>query len=238
MLGNMNEKYDSLILVISKSQVTDACKIYDTLCAVGKHPLVLKGYGVEIENRKYACRSIYFYQDISQISYSNILEDTYNLFHSIAEKEVEAGMTLRQLTNYKGVSFWDLSAQYIFPYFESILYDINLAQAILDFEHPQEIYVINNKDNLSNIFYLLCSNKSVSFKVKHKIHCYHRNWINTLFLEHLFLLKKIKKLLFACYYSILNLKKSFYLGNTYKVLFFAPLERGIETNLLAILYKS
>lgn len=221
----MNEKYDSLILVVNKSQVTDACKIYDMLSLTGKHPLILKDYGVEIENSKHACRSIYFYQDISQINFSKIRDDVYNLFHSIAEKKVEAGMTLRQLTNYKGVSFWDLSAQYIFSDLMPILYYINLARSILDFERPKEIYAIDNKDNLSKIFYLLCSEKSICFKVANKTCCGRRSWIKRFSFGSLFLLKKIKKFFIACYYSILNITKSSYLQKTYKVIFFTPIER-------------
>lgn len=221
----MGDKNKVLILVTDKSQAPRACTLYDKLCAGGKSPLILGNLGVGIESKNYPFRSIYFYQDIFKINCSQVSKDADSLFRALADKEVKGGVTLRQLTSYKGVPFWDLNARYINAELGFIIYDINMAQAILDYEQPKEIYAMDNKDNLSKIFYLLCSDKRIFFSTKNKIRLGRYSGIDRVNIRFLSFLKRIKKLLIACYYSAINLKKSLYLKNTYKIIFFAPLER-------------
>lgn len=221
----MSEKYDSLIFIDAKSQISEAYKIYDMLSAKDMRPLILKDHDIEITNTKYASRSIYYYQGFSQINFYKINADAYGLFHMLADKKISPKANLRQFTDYKGVSLWDLSAQYIFARLMSIFYYINLLEVVLDTEKPGYFYAIDKESAFAGIFSLLCEKKSINFTSTGRNSGFWPLEIKKIrgFLSSA--LKRLMRVCRCCYLAMLNFKKSFHLKEKYKVLFFAPIER-------------
>lgn len=221
----MSEKYDSLIFVDGKSQISEAYKIYDMLSAKDMRPLILKDHGIEITNAKYRSRTIYYYQCFSQINFYKINNDSYGLFHSLAEKKVSPEINLRLFTTYKGVSLWDLSAQYIFARLMSIFYYINLFQVILDCEKPDHFYAVGNESDLTRVFSLVCSKRSINFTITGRNTSLWSLVSGKILQGSLSFLRKMRNIYRCFCLSVVNLKKSFSLKKAYKVVFFAPIER-------------
>lgn len=221
----MDNEFKSLILVAHKRQLMDAFRLYDRLLFVGKCPLILTDYGIELENKKYSYRSMYDYQKKFKINHSALWQAQYNLTQRLAEQKMPLGETLRRLTNYKDVSLWDLSIPFIFSKLKPILYDIIITDVILDFEKPREVYIINGINKLEQIFCLLCKKKNINFSIEYPKNNDYFLWAKKVCRECLFFIKRTKRLFLSLYFLIINFLKFPRLNKRFEILFFAPIER-------------
>lgn len=215
----------NLILVSAKSGLAPAFKIYDRLTLLGTKSLILTGFGIEVSGQKYASKSMQFYQKAFRLNFNDIRQDSYSLFSSLAESEVYKGETLRKLTSYKDISLWDLCALYLSSEVIPLLYYINIGDKILDCEKPKKVYLVGSGP-LDKIFYLLCKKKSIDF---HLEEAKNENGVSLIMKKgigwgHLFI-KRNKRLLVSFYYYVVNLVKYLRVNKSYKVIFFAPIER-------------
>lgn len=229
----MNDNFGILILVSDKTQFTAAYKLYNKLCFFGKRPLIFSLCDNAIMEREYTIRTLKYYQSIVKLDSHYIKQETYNLFYSLAEREIDNHLTLRTLTMYKGVALWDLSAVSVFPKIASIVYYINIMEAIFDFEKIKEIHIINNTSDLEKIARLICEKKQIPYFIENTT----AKWILALrgfFLGNFIFLRKAKRMLISLYFLFINFKKSFRLKNSYKVIFFSPLERFFNSMLPVI----
>ena len=129
----MENKFESLILVNNKSKLAAVCKLYNRLSMAQKKPLILATCDNINFDKEYFVKRLKGYQEIFKIDYHYIRTETYNLFYSLANKEMHNCTDLRGLTTYGGVSLWELSAVRIFSELTILLYDINIADAILNY---------------------------------------------------------------------------------------------------------
>ncbi|UCB56937.1 MAG: hypothetical protein JSV30_07015 [Candidatus Omnitrophota bacterium] len=227
----MDNKFGSLILVKDRSQLNEAFKLHEELSQVGKNPLILTAYGKEIIDKKYSVRDLDYYQKVSKLTYSYIEQERYNLFYSLADQKLNEHMSLNSLITYEGVSLWQLSAQYIFSELGIILYNINIMEAILDFEKPKEVHIINDSSNLEKIVRLLCQKRKIPSFLHRKTR-YRILSLNKASGRSLIFFRKIKRTLLSAYFLFINLKKSIRFKNReYKIIFFTHLERFFDSML-------
>lgn len=232
----MSCKFKALILVTDKAQLGYLANLYEHLFAKGKKALIFAPE-VKIKNNTYITRDLEYYQEIFKISYSQIKQETYKLFYSLADRYVYNGISLRELTNYKGVSLWDLSSPYVFADLMHTLYYINILDKILALEEPSEVYAINNSI-LADIFSLLCKKWHIAFVVGSFKQSVFPS-LKKVFSKYLIFVKRAKRLCVSIYYSVYNFLKSYNLKGKYRVIFFAPAERFFISMLPVILkYKN
>lgn len=228
----MNKQFKSLILVNDKSQVKSAQDLYHTLFSLGKQPLLVTDEGIEINGQ--SVKNIGEYQELFKIKFQEVKQQAYDLFYSLSERKVCGDTTLRQLTKYQTVSLWDLTAHYIFAELIPIFYYFKITTAILDYENPDEVYIIDYVNCWEKIFSLVCCKRKINCTLRavavsqvYKIKNYLGNPIT--------FLKKIKRFLVSFGLLIMNLLESHHLNKTYKILFFAPTERFFISMLSLIL---
>ena len=220
----MDDKLESLILVTSASQLKRAYRLCDYLSCLGRRSLILTAYEIEADSDKYPVRNLSYYQELFKINYLDIKQSAYNLFYSLASEEVYNGITLRNLTSYKDVSLWDLSVQYVFSELIPFIYYLDIADKILEFEKPQEVYAINSDTVIEEIFNLLCRKRLINFNAGAKSHNL-KSGISKGSAKPLIFLKKIKRLCVSFYFSMLNFFKFLNLKGGRRIIFFVPTER-------------
>lgn len=220
----MNNKYDNLIILMNKSQVKEAYKIYDILSGKGKRPLILATCDNVNFDKRYSVAKPQDYQEIFKIDHRYIRTETYNLFYSLANQEVHNCINLRRLTTYKGVSLWELNARYIFSELASLLYDINIADAIFNYEKLSEVHIINDANKLEKIVKLICDKRQIPYFAHGKTSTRILS-INQSFWRALIPIKTIKNVLLSLYFMLINFTKSAKLKEKYEIIFFAPFKR-------------
>lgn len=221
----MEREFDSLILVAHQSQVRWAYKLSAELSSAGRPSLILAENGV-MPDKDNSClfRNLCYYQNLFKIDYSLIKQQTYDLFHSLSDKEIMPGLTFRGLVTYKGISLWELSAQYVFSMLMPGVYYLNIMQYILDFEKPQDIFIIENNNNVfTRISVLVCQNRHLNINKAKKIEMVVR--ARSVFKKTIQFLKIIKRTIVSFNFLLLNTAKAFKLQKTYKLIFFVPIER-------------
>jgi len=231
----MNGKYESIILVVNRAELSRALDLYNKLISIGKKALILTKDNIIVSDKKVSVRSFLSYRDSFKFAYSNLTQEVDDLFSSLAKQEVSKNLSLRELTKYKGVSLWDLSAQDILPELLLILHDLNILEAVLNFERPGEVYVINGVNNLGKVLELICKKRQIPFFI-HKAANRRVLNLNKFFCKFIIFAKKIKRLLANLHFLFANLTKSKNLNKEYKVIFFTSLRRYLAS-ILPITFK-
>ncbi len=221
----MREKIENLILVSHKSGLERAYELYDSISFPTGRALILTDYAVEADKGRRLARNLSYYQELFDIKFRDMKQSTYNLLYSLSESKVCGGPTLRELTKYKGVSLWDLSAQYLYSELMPLLYYTQIIDKILEYEEPQRVYVIGSDSILGEVFFLLCKVKMVNFIVDARPRRHFLALIKKLFNKYSMFLKRVKRLCLSSYFFMSNLLNSRKLNKKYKLIFFAPTER-------------
>lgn len=231
----MNDKYESIILAVNRAELPAALELYDKLNSIGKKALILTKDNTIASDKKFPVRSFQSYRNHFHFTYSNLMREAHGLLSSLAKEEVDKNLTLRELTKYKEVSLWDLSVQDIVSEFLPILYDLNTAETVLNFEKPREVHIINGVNNLEKIFGLVCKKKEIPFFI-HKTANMRTFNLNKLFWKFIIFAKKIKRLLANLRFLFSNLIKSRNLNKKYKIVFFGSVERYLAS-ILPVIFK-
>lgn len=224
----MEPSKNCLIIVTEASQLKQASKLYEGLLLCGRNPLIISEDHIKL-GEKYCFKSFRHYQDTFKINYFDIRGDVSRFFSSLE--------FFRNKTMYKGVSLWELSANYIFFVLVPIFYNITLINMIFDHEKPQEVHLMTNDKSKEMAFEIIAGSR----QVKHFIHTQHKrgtNLIPVFFLNILKFAKENKRFLFSVYLLLLNCLKSVKIGNRYKIIFFAPAERFFVSMLSVVLKYS
>lgn len=228
-------RYKSIILVNRSSELPKAFSLYDELLRQDGEPLILTRGNIDFFDKKYSARNFTYYQKFSHANYYEITRQAYGLFETLAEKMVHNDSTLRKLTIYNGVSLWDLSVKYLFLKLLPVLYNLNMAETILDFEQPLEIHTLNNTTRLQEAFNLACGKRQVKFFI-HQTSEGKTLRLKNLFEKAVIFVKQMKRSSTNLYFLIINLFKSVKLNKKYKIIFFAPIERWLNS-LLPVISK-
>lgn len=223
-------------MVSENSQLARAYKLYTILSRSGKQPFLLTGYGVNLPEAKYAFSSMQNYQKIFKTNFNVIQKETYDLFYSLAETEVCPSTTLRKLTDYQGVSLWDICAQYIFSELIPFLYYINITENILDLERPQKVHLIDKEGILENVFSSFCKKRFIELYRGKKNNCNLTSFLTIKLRYFLDFTRRIKRFLISLFFFAVNFVVSYRLRKTYKAIFFVPLERFFNS-MLPIIQK-
>ncbi len=221
----MEPSKNCLIIVTESSQLKSAFELYEKLACLGRNPLIVSEDYIKL-GEKYCFKSFRYYQDTFKINYFDIRGDVSRFFSSSA--------VFKNKTMYKGVSLWDLSANYIFSVLVPIFYNITLINMIFGHEKPQEVYLMTNDKRKEKIFEII----SCSRQVKYFTYAQHKrgtNLIPVFFLNILNFAKIIKRFLFSVILLLLNCLKSVRIGDKYKIIFFAPAERFFVSMLSVVL---
>jgi len=224
----MKNKFETIILVTDSDQANYACQLYDQAIKDRNSTLILASEEVALDKRKYRLKSLKHYQELLKIDYSQVRQEAYELFYSLAEREVYPGACLRKLTAYKGVSLWDLSANFVFLHLIPLLYYLKIAEAVLNFQKPSQLYIIHSNGGegeiLEQVFCLLCKKNQIKFTLKY-LSKKRFLWLKSRLKKLHNSGKRIKRLGISLYLFSLNLVKSRKLKRKYKLIFFTPTER-------------
>jgi len=93
-MAKVNDKYESVILVVNKAELRIALDLYDKLAYIGKKVLILTKDDTIAFDKKLSVRSFQFYRLLFQPTYPNLRQEAYDLFFSLAEKEVSKNQLL------------------------------------------------------------------------------------------------------------------------------------------------
>lgn len=232
----MKPGFESIIFVANNLQLKQACRMHNGLAESGEKVLIISEDEIEVkkEGRNHI-RSLSYYQRIFRLDYLEMHKKAYGFFYTLANQRVCEDLTLRELSNYQGVSLWELSAEYVISELISISYQIGICKAILAHEQPQKVYFFNSQGNLEKILHLLCEKKKIDFFILTEDSNVFLNKLEVALKETVFFLKRIKRFCISLCCFIKNLLKSPQLNKTYKTIFFAPIERFLLSMLPVIL---
>lgn len=231
----MSEKRKVIILVSDSKDLKASFDVYKKLVNSCAEILIVKNDNICVSDESYSVRSFQDYQGLFHSNYPALLKDAYDLFYSLGKRELRGNKPLREFTIYRGVSLWDVSVFSVFSELLPILHDFNMLETILDFEKPSDVYVIKDVNKLEKMMVLICKKKNINFYIRAKSEKKLLK-IEKLFLETLFFLKKIKRFLRGLYFLTGNFIKSKKLNNKYKIIFFASVNRYLDS-ILPILDK-
>lgn len=228
----MGTRSKNIILVTAKSQLRIAYKIYDRLSCPGRECLILAADELEVKDKRYSARNFKYYQEILKINFSQIRQEAYDIFYALANQELSCGLSLRELTTYKGVSMWDLCPQFVFDKLIPSLYYINIFTKALELEGIDGLYLIDDQDSMANLITLLAEERSIKVIINSSKG---GNRGKKMLFNYLRLLKKIKRLVLSLILSLFSFIKGPRLNKKYDFLFFAPVDRLLITMLPVIM---
>lgn len=231
----MNSKYEGIILIVDNRDLPFVLNLREKLAAASgnKKYLILTKNAVNIKDNRYPVVNIAYYQKFLQSSYSDIIKDAHELFHSLAEKKICDSSSIKELSMYKGVSLWELSAQRAVSEFLPVLHDFNIAEVVLEHEKPSEVHVVANLSSLEKTFESICYKRGIRFRA-HKKAGKGSPRIRGFFKNGIIFAKKSKRFLVKFKFLLSNIVKDVRLGKSYEVIFFAPPEERLFLSMLPV----
>lgn len=225
----------SLIFICEKSQLIQALNLEKKLSFEGKKTSLLTKRNFANNGKTYPVRDFKFYERTAKFNFHDMRKEAYGLFMSLGQKKISDKATLKKMTEYKGVSLWDMSVDYITPRLQSVLYEFNMLAYILTVEMPSQVIVINNEAGSEKLIELLCAQKNIPFSVHNKEEPKKQN-IGGLSKKAVLLLKRIKRFSKSLFYLSLNTIKFRQKSKKYKVVFFPSVERYL-CSVLPVIHK-
>ena len=229
----MMHKFDCLVFIDGLHQFKIAHQQCEKLARCGKHPLIISQNIVKGIDNDFL-RSFSYYQDLAGIHYQLIRQETYDLFHGLAESEVSNGINLRELTKYEGVSLWDLSAKYIFNKIFYFIFNFHIVEQIVKQENPSDIYVFNRSLDLENIIEPIARARQIKLYILNNGYMFLVGQ-NILFNKIRHFIKCLKRFILSVFFSIVNFLKHRSIKARYDVIFFVPVVRFFDSMFPVIL---
>ncbi|MBN1913120.1 MAG: hypothetical protein JW788_01830 [Candidatus Omnitrophica bacterium] len=225
----------SYILVCAKEQLAEAIFLYGRIEEEGGNPLLLTDFGI-IAPERFAQRNLQSFQDIFALDFNNIRQKTYDFFYLLSGLPLRDGITLRQLTAYRNVPLWDLSARHVFEKLIPFAYYIDMAGLIFGGQKPQAVYVLSNSHLLEKACVLFCKNSGIKIAMAKEKRSLVTGVIDKAIKEIMRQVKGVKRFLVSFFLFYRNRLKSFGCKTGRKIIFFAPTKRFF-TAMLPVINK-